>query len=153
MISISIIYRIYFLWFEPLAAFVGAIAGFINPTQIIVGTTPTALFPAASAPVTPLSKMLVAQVCSLYLLFAWNQAIVLRVAKDLAVWRVLLMGMVLSDVGHLYALYTADPVAFVDVASWRGTDWINEGTLVLGLALRIVFLAGFGVQSQKIKQT
>lgn len=149
MLRIALIYTIYFLYFEPIIAFLGGIYGFTNPDQVILGATPPILLSSASAPITPLIKLLVSQVSSLYLLFAWNQGIILRVTSDIKVWKALFVGMVISDVGHLFSLCVADPSTFFDVLSWRSTDWINEGTLLMGLALRVAFLMGFGVGKEK----
>ncbi|KAF2428610.1 hypothetical protein EJ08DRAFT_592144, partial [Tothia fuscella] len=77
-----------------------------------------------------------------------NQAVVLRLTKERKVWNALIVGMVLSDLGHIYALWEADKLGFFDVSGFRREDWINEGMLVVGLALRVGFLAGVGVECE-----
>lgn len=52
--------------------------------------------------------------------------------------------MLLSDIGHLYAVYQIAPERMLEVAGWNSDEWINYGTLWFGAALRVAFLAGVG---------
>lgn len=70
----------------------------------------------------------------------------MRVTKDLNVWKAMTVGMVLSDALHIFAYYSADPQAFFDPFAWGWRQWVGEGTLILGMLLRIVFLLNVGVK-------
>lgn len=152
MPRIALFYRIYFLYVEPLAALLGAIGVFTNPYSILESITPKLMNPAAAAPITPLTRLLLTNIGALYLLFAWNQAVVLRLTTDLNVWRAMLIGMVLSDVGHLWAFYEGDPKVFFEPWVWGFNEWMGEGVLAFGFLVRLIFLAGIGVRSGPSRQ-
>lgn len=91
------------------------------------------------------------QLAATYFLFAFNQAVVLRVAGEgqggLRVWRVMLAGMLLCDLVHLWGTTKAlgGLGALLAPAGWRFYDWVNVVMLILPIVLRGSFLAGWGV--------
>ncbi|KAH8653078.1 hypothetical protein BGZ60DRAFT_178137 [Tricladium varicosporioides] len=149
-IRISLLYTIYFLWFEPLAALVGTYLTLFQPTRFLSGTVPVPAFSqfyasvSESQAITPLMQMLLTNIGSLYVLLAVNEGITLRVTRERAVWYSVVCGMIMSDIGHLYAAYAIAPARASEFLAWNSDEWINYGTLTLGLALRVAFMMGFG---------
>lgn len=72
MARIALPYRIYFLYIEPFLAVIGGISAFLTPNDIMAGSTPLSMLPAALAPITPLSKILISNLGAMYFLFGWN---------------------------------------------------------------------------------
>ncbi|KAH8801388.1 hypothetical protein F5884DRAFT_740347 [Xylogone sp. PMI_703] len=152
---IPAIYRIYFLTIEPLMALSGAYLCLFQPTRFITSTVPSttlrnlSVSPSSSpsslsATITPLTQLLLTNLASLYILFTINEAVVLRVTKEIAVWKAVVFSMVCADLGHLWAVVQAG--GFDEgVGGWVGEEWVNVGILVLGLGLRVGFLCGLGV--------
>lgn len=154
MQHVALIYRAYFLWFEPLIALLGALgATFLDAKPVLVGITPISMLAAASAPITPFTRALLDQLCAFWFLVAFNQAVILRVTQDLRVWKALLLGMALCDAAHICSLVSTDMDAFVNVTAWRGSDWLNNGTLFAGLILRTMFLLGAPLRDSKDKRS
>ncbi|KAH6664860.1 hypothetical protein B0J14DRAFT_606844 [Halenospora varia] len=150
-IRISLIYTIYFLWFEPLAALGGTYLTLFQPTRFLSGIIPVpalsqfySSLSSSSVPITPVMQMLLTNIGSLYVLFAVNEGITLRVTRERKVWYSVVCGMIMSDIGHLYAAYTVAPARASEFLAWNSDEWINYGTLTLGLALRVAFMIGFG---------
>lgn len=70
----------------------------------------------------------------------------LRVADgNLQLWRVMLAGMLLCDVVHVWGTSKALGDAFFTPAAWRLYDWVNVVMLIIPVVLRSAFLAGVGV--------
>jgi hypothetical protein len=44
----------------------------------------------------------------------------------------------------VYAAHSIAPDQMFNVSGWNSDEWINYGTLMLGLLLRITFMAGIG---------
>jgi len=88
--------------------------------------------------------MLFTNIGCLYALFAINEGLVLRLTKEKNVWLGVIAAMLVSDVGHLYAVWEIAPERMLDLVKWNSDEWINYGTLWFGAALRLAFLLGFG---------
>lgn len=139
------IYRLYHLYFEPVVAVQGAVMCARAPLWYLAVMSPR----ATAAHYHPVAQVVFDQLAATYFLFAFNQAVVLRVAADnLRVWRAMLFGMLLCDLAHVWA--TKDALggwdALLDPAGWRFYDWSNVVVLCAGAALRVAFLAGVGIK-------
>jgi hypothetical protein len=88
-----------------------------------------------------------AQLANLYVLFALNEGLVLRCTDDLRVWKTLLFGLLVADVGHLCSVHELGLHKYWQVQHWNAMDAGNIGFVYLGAAMRISFLSGVGVQS------
>ncbi|KAF4344213.1 hypothetical protein FBEOM_1807 [Fusarium beomiforme] len=117
---IPLAYRALFLWFEPLAAFVGSFIIWFNPVKFLNTMDATAKF-------APDNRVIYNQLAATYTLFAYNEAILLRTTKDLRIWRTVLFGILICDALHLYASWLAVPSVFWNPAVWRWEDWVNFG--------------------------
>lgn len=99
--SLPLPYRLFFLTVEPISTIVGAYYAHFQPLQYLQLThfvsSPTTLIPKSTT-------IVLSQLANLYLLFAINEALVLRCTSDLKVWRTLLFGLLIADLGHLYSV-------------------------------------------------
>lgn len=149
---ISLIYRIYFLWYEPLGALAGTYLCLFHPQRFVGGTMPLPAFETFANPATgkidvsPVLQLALTNIASLYVLFAVNEGILLRLTREKKLWATVIFAMVCADVGHIFAAWQIWPerLALAEVPSWNSDEWINYGTLFLGLGLRLFFLMGFG---------
>ncbi|KAH6629819.1 hypothetical protein C7974DRAFT_311840 [Boeremia exigua] len=137
--NIPVIYRLWFLWIEPAMALNGARYLWVHPTVY-----------HEYMPITTAwhrdSRIVYDQLASTYILFAFNQAVTLRVVHDVHVWKVLLFGMVLCDAGHLYAVWAeVGTREMFSPGNWRLQDWVTWVTTVGPLFLRLAFVLGMGL--------
>jgi hypothetical protein len=144
------IYRLFFLWIEPFSTIVGAYyAHFLPATYLRLTHALSAPLSAASssdASLLPLStRVVLSQLANLYFLFTLNEALVLRSTRDIRVWRTLLFGLLVADVGHLYSVYPLGPAIYWSFWKWNAIDWGNIAFVYCGAAMRISFLMGLGL--------
>jgi len=138
VLDIPLPYRILFLYFEPFMAFFGAVICHFDPTRFLNTMSPTAVY-------APSNQVIFDQVAATYTLFAFNEAVVLRVTNELRVWKTIMIGILICDAIHLYASYVAlGPAAFWDPRLWRLEDAVNLGILWGQSAFRIAFLLDIG---------
>ncbi|KAJ9293761.1 hypothetical protein DTO271G3_7388 [Paecilomyces variotii] len=145
---IPFLYRLFFLYLEPLFAINGARLAIFHGSQYLKIIAPPN-YPHPPTP-TPNESLLLVQIASLYMLFAFAEGVLLRhvgqTRRD--IWRLVMMSFVLSDVGHLYGLYrvAVDVEAtdvFWDPRLWtRWEEWGNLGLTWFGFFLRAAFLSG-----------
>jgi hypothetical protein len=136
-------YRLFFLYIEPVSTIVGFCYAYFAQHTYLTLTHSISAPPAGQIPLG--TSIVLAQLSNLYLLFAFNEAFVLRSAKDLHVWRVLLFGLLLADFGHLYSVAPLGSQIYYEAASWNAIDWGNVGFVYAGAATRISFLLGVGL--------
>lgn len=138
---IPVIYRLFFLIIEPISALAGAYFAHFRQAEYLTLTH------AATAP-TPIptgTSIVLSQLANLYLLFALNEALVLRSTNSLVVWKTVLFGLLVADLGHLYSVAAVGPRVYWDVTSWNAIDWGNVPFVYLGASMRVAFLAGVGL--------
>lgn len=135
---IPLIYRIFFLYMEPVMAFNGAILCHWYPT-IFLNTM------SATAKYAPSNQVIYDQLAATYVLFSFNQAVLLRTSKDLKVWKTVLVGILLCDFIHLYSMWCVmGTQVFLSPQLWRSEDWVNLVLLYGPVVLRSSFLAEVG---------
>lgn len=140
-----LLYRLFFLYLEPLSALAGAYAAAFHPRQYLSMTHAPSAAPS-SAPLPVATSTALLQLANLYLLFALNEALVLRAAPaDRRVWTTLLFGLLVADVGHLASLWRLDAGVYVRFWEWNAMAWGNLGVVYVGAGMRVAFLAGAGV--------
>src|SRR5436190_14915228 len=91
---VPVFYRLSFLTIEPISALVGAYFAHFQP-QMYLYLTHSQSAPGSTIPTG--TRVVLRQLANLYLLFALNEALVLRSTADLRVWRSLLLGLLLAD--------------------------------------------------------
>lgn len=142
--SINLIYRFYFLYLDPIFALGGTYLIITDPIRFLTGTIPRPLDPYIPPTLSPLTSLLLTNIAALYVYIALSMAIVLRVTSEVKVWTGVIATMVMSDAGHLFALWQASPERMLEVGKWAFDERINVGILALGLGLRLAFLLGIG---------
>lgn len=134
---IPMIFKLFFLYIEPMSALVGAYySANESQTYLELSHAPTA--PTDGIPTS--TTIVLNQLSNLYFLFALNEAFVLRATKDVKVWCALLFCLLIADVGHLFSVRALGRQIYWDVASWNAIDWGNIGFVYLGAVMRISFL-------------
>jgi hypothetical protein len=149
--KISFWYSLFFLWIEPISALIGAFYAQFRPTTYLQLTHST------SAPFTTLTlplatKVSLSQLANLYLLFALNEGLVLRATQDQRVWKTLLFGLLIADVGHLSTVHPLGSSIYYEFWRWNAIDWGNIFFVYVGALSRLAFLSGVGMTSRP-KQT
>lgn len=138
-------YRLFLLYIEPLAAFVGAILAHFHPTRFLSTMSATATY-------HPSNQIIYDQLAATYVLFAFNEAVVLRVTDSIKVWKALLLGILICDVIHLYGTSIAlGSDVMLNPALWRWEDAVNISMLVGPIIMRLAFLLGVGLNNGKPK--
>jgi hypothetical protein len=140
-------YRLFFLVVEPISALVGAFYAHFRQAEYLT-LTHASTAPGSAMPTG--TSIVMSQLANLYLLFALNEALVLRSTGDLRVWRTVLFVLLLADFGHLYSVSAVGASVYWDVASWNAIDWGNVPFVYLGASMRIAFLAGVGLGGKKM---
>lgn len=118
---IPLAYRLFFLYIEPVSALVGAYYAYFAPATYLSLTT----FPSSSTsspvptPVDLATLTALRQLANLYLLFAFNEALVLRSTSNIAVWRTLLFGLLVADLGHLWSVSGFGWRVYTDFWAWN----------------------------------
>ena len=144
--SVPLIYRLLFLYIEPVAALGGTLITTFDPVSFLRTFSPA----STSSIYSPLTQPIYDQVAALLFLFAWIQAVVLRSTDDIRLWKTILFGMFLCDVLHLYSSYKIlGPEMFFDPRMWRAEEWVNFGMLYGPGGLRLAFCAGFGLKGEE----
>jgi hypothetical protein len=143
-IAVSIFYRVFLLYVEPMSTIVGAYYAHFLP-RTYLALTHSGSAPDAGEPLPIATTVVLTQLANLYLLFALNEGLVLRATNDLRVWRVLLFGLLLADLGHLYSVHELGFRVYFRFWSWNAMDWGNVGFVYLGAAIRVAFLCNLGI--------
>ncbi|MCJ1307311.1 hypothetical protein MMC25_000957 [Agyrium rufum] len=157
------LYTLFFLYLEPLSALLGAYFAHFDSTTYLQ-LTHSASLPSLTANLLPLGTQIsLTQLANLYLLFALNEAFVLRAAttshpkdgsfaldkKGLKVWSVLLAGLLVADLGHLYSVRGLGMEIYWRVWKWNSMAWGNVGVVYLGALTRLFWLAEAGIVFKK----
>lgn len=144
--EIALYYKVFFLFIEPLFALLGAICAGLYPGHYFAMTEHL----SSSISILPLGMHVsLRQLANMYLLFALNEALVLRVTTDHRVWRMLLLNLAIADIGHLISIAPLGVGIYSDITRWNSMDWGNVPFVYLGLTSRICFLMGWGVRSKQ----
>jgi len=137
---IPLAYRLLLLYVEPVMAFNGALLLLFKPDVFLNTFSPDLRS-------SPDSQIVYDQLGATYILFAFNQAIVLRVARDLRVWKAIVLGILICDAVHFWAGWkvmiqdgNTNPIG------WRPEDWVAVLSLIIPGSLRLAFLLGVGIK-------
>lgn len=144
MASIPLIYRLFFLYIEPVATAVGAYYAHLDQQAYISLTLPDT--PRLLGP-SQLESIVLTQLANLYLVFALNEALVLRATPDRRVWRTFLLGLLIADLGHVYSVRSLGLAVYYRFWDWNSMYWGNLGFVYVGATLRTCFLLGVGLES------
>ncbi|KAK5653950.1 hypothetical protein OQA88_7875 [Cercophora sp. LCS_1] len=90
--TIPYLIRFVFTIWEPLTAINGCYLTIVDPAHLA-----STYLTRGTLSYTPASQTLYTQLGGMWLLFAWNEAVIMRVYDDLRLWKLLLVGMLISD--------------------------------------------------------
>lgn len=133
-------YRGLLLYLEPFFAFNGSMLCLFAPDVFLNTYSPTLRY-------SPDSQIIYDQLAATYLLFAFNQLVVLRITNDLRVWKAIVAGILVCDTVHLWAgLKVMGIELFMSPWMWRLEDWIAMLTLLIPVSMRVAFLSEVGIK-------
>ncbi|KAJ4327427.1 hypothetical protein N0V84_002199 [Fusarium piperis] len=137
--NIPTLYRLLFLYLEPFLAIGAALQTHFAPTIFLKTMSQTSEY-------APDNQVIYDQVAALYTLFAFNEAVLLRLTNDIRVWKGVFTGIFICDILHLHASWASlGAEVFWNPRAWRVEDWANLGALWGLGAVRVAFLAGVGL--------
>ncbi|KAJ7509608.1 hypothetical protein B0H11DRAFT_1253225 [Mycena galericulata] len=149
MSNIPVLYKLFFLYIEPVSALVGAYYAAFRPREYLDLLS----LPGASRlppSLTTQNTMVLLQLANLYLLFALNEHLVLSSTTSLKTWRRLLFGLLVADFGHLISMAPLGADVFWRVGDWNAMVWGSVGFVYAGASMRMAFLAGLGIQDENV---
>jgi hypothetical protein len=136
---IPLVYIITFNWFEPILATLGALQAYFAPQDLIELATPNVKY-------DPSLHALFTQLAGSWLLLAFNDAVTLRITRDVKIWRCILAAGLISDASYTLSLYESLGAARLFVPwVWTGMDWLTIGTTVVPMVIKGAFVAGVGL--------
>ncbi|KAG8873883.1 hypothetical protein FRB97_006368 [Tulasnella sp. 331] len=134
-------YTIFLMYIEPVSALVGAFYAIFQQYEYLSMTHS----PSTSLAIPMSTSIVLNQLGNLYLFFAMVEALVLRSTSDVAVWRALLLPMLIADFGHLATVGPLGWSVYYDITNYNAMDWGNVPFVYLGATTRVAFLLGIGV--------
>ncbi|KAJ6481086.1 hypothetical protein C8R45DRAFT_1076275 [Mycena sanguinolenta] len=152
MSGIPFIYKLFFLYIEPISALAGAYYAAFQPQNYLDDLS----LPGGKlepSPLTTQNKMVLLQLANLYLLFTLNEHLVLSSTNSLKTWRRLLFGLLVADFGHLISMAPLGVDVFWRVWDWNVMVWGSVGFVYAGASMRMSFLAGLGLPAKEATVT
>lgn len=147
--QIRTFFRFWFLWLDPIIL-VATVYALVFTPQVMLD----ALAPPSLSAYNPDQGFLLHQLAALYAFVAIILGGVLRISKDIHVWRVVILAVLVVDVAMLASNYASlKQQDRVSLGAMRSADWSSILFTGLVTAIRIVFLAGVGVRNVKSKKT
>ncbi|KIW15296.1 hypothetical protein PV08_05341 [Exophiala spinifera] len=147
MASIPLPYIAFFQWIEPFSTLAGAFYAWLKPATYLEWTHAPSAPGTSGVPVS--TEVILRQLGNLFILFAINEALVLRATTDLKVWKALILGLLIADFGHLYSCYPLGLAYYYDVKSWNAMAYGNILFVYCGALTRICFLLDVGLGRPK----
>ncbi|KAJ3501499.1 hypothetical protein NLJ89_g9312 [Agrocybe chaxingu] len=140
---IPLLYRLFFLYIEPLSALAGAYYAAFRPQDYLNDLSFG--LPYTDSPNPTQTSMALLQLANLYLLFALNEHFVLSSTSSIRTWRRLLIGLLVADFGHLATMSLVGWEVFWHFWEWNAMIWGSVGFVYLGASMRTCFLLGVGL--------
>jgi hypothetical protein len=143
--SIPVIYRFLLLNIEPFFAFGGVLLLALAPTMYTGTMTRHTL-----TTIQPASEFIYTELLGGWLHFAFTEGIVLRLVDDYRVWRLLCMGMLLSDAAYVHSCAQAIGGwgVWVQVGGWTVDEWVVTLTTWPFLIARLAIVSGVGMREK-----
>ena len=104
---------------------------------------------APDFPYDPSQQFLLDQIIGAYLFLAFAEATVLRATPDVAVWRRMIYGLLLSDLLYVYSFGSVFRNLVLAPSLLGYGDWVNVIGTVPQTAIRIAFILGVGLQPER----
>lgn len=141
------IYRFMVTTIEPILAFLGALTVLVDPAQYLGTMT------RSTVAYDPQTSFLYTELCGAWLVFAINEAVVLRLVDDRRVWKLLCLGMLASDICYVHSCAQAVGgwAEWVKVQDWLTEDWVVFATTFPPVLTRAAIVLGIGELPTKSK--
>ncbi|ORY64102.1 uncharacterized protein BCR38DRAFT_434011 [Pseudomassariella vexata] len=144
MSTIPLPYLLVFHYVEPLFATLGALQALLSPGALVHMSLPSISY-------TPALRPLFTQLAGSWLMFAFHDAVTLRIYRDdVRIWRHILGAAILSDVGYTASLVQSMGWEwFLNPLRW---DLVNGFTIlstVGPLVAKVLFVLGVGVPGDR----
>lgn len=136
-------YHFWFKWLDPLVLVPTVLATVFIPEVML-----DSFIPASMSAYNPDQGFLFHHLAALFTFVGIVQGGILRVTDDIKVWRVAQAGVLVVDIAMLASLYVSlGQQGRLSLGLMRSGDWGNVAFTSLVSAVRIAFLAGFGVSN------
>ncbi|KAJ7736556.1 hypothetical protein DFH07DRAFT_99204 [Mycena maculata] len=152
MSNIPLIYRLFFLYIEPVSALAGAYYAAFRPNEYLADLSLPGGNLLEPPSLTTQNSMVLLQLANLYLLFALNEHLVLSSTTSLKTWRRLLFCLLVADFGHLISMAPLGADVFWRVGDWNAMVWGSVGFVYAGASMRMAFLAGLGIGAENVNE-
>ncbi|KAK4450769.1 hypothetical protein QBC34DRAFT_379037 [Podospora aff. communis PSN243] len=147
--SVPFLARFALTTLEPLSALFGTLIAFRTPqTFVAVYLTRGATGGSLEA------HALLDQMAGLWVVWAFNEAIIMRMYDDLQLWRLLCLGMLFSDAAYLYGAAHAVGgfASLFDVGKWTADEAATTIAATFFLLTRVSVVLGLGVRKTGAKE-
>lgn len=146
--KIHVFYRFWFLWLDPVILGASVYALVFTPQLML-----DALAPPPLSAYNPDQGFLLHQLAALFTFVAIILGGVLRVSKEIRVWRVVILAVLVVDIAMLASIYASlKQQDRLSLAAIRSEDWSSIVFTGFVTLIRVLFLAGVGVQDAKQKK-
>jgi hypothetical protein len=144
--AIPAILRYPLLYAEPLFAFCGAIVCLVNPSMYT-----SAMTRGIMKSIEPSSQFIYTELAGGWLHFAFTDAVVFRLVDNVSAWRVLCMGMLLSDIAYCHSCAEAlgGWSVWLNLSGWTVDDWTVTITTWPFVLARICIVLGIGLRTSR----
>ncbi|KAF2757956.1 hypothetical protein EJ05DRAFT_492980 [Pseudovirgaria hyperparasitica] len=146
--AIPLWYRLFFLYIEPISTIVGAVYAQFYPFTYLQLTHARSA-PASTDAIPEGTRIVLSQLANLYFAFTLNEALVLRTTSNIRVWKVLLLGLLIADFGHIFTVHSLGVQIYWQFWTWNAIDWGNLGFVYLGALSRSCFILGVGLPTRQ----
>jgi len=104
--------------------------------------------------IQPASHFIYTELAGGWLHFAFTEAVVLRLVDDVRVWRLLCIGMLLSDVLYLHSAAEAlgGWAEYAKLAEWTVQDWVVTLSTLPFLLTRVGIVLGIWGNERSLKK-
>lgn len=130
------------LYFEPFCALAGTVLVLTKPENYVSTMTRSSM-----SNIEAQSSFIYTELAGGWLHFAFTEAVVLRLVDDLRVWRLLCVGMLLSDLAYCHSVAQAVGgwIVWINVMEWTVEDWTVTLTTWPFVVARLAIASGVGL--------
>lgn len=141
--TIPYVYRFLLNNVEPAFAFNGAVLVHFNPFKYVSSMARHSIQGFDDS-----TQFIYTELAGAWLYFAFTEAIVLRLVDNISVWRLLCMGMLLSDIAYCHSCAQAVGgwTVWLQITSWTPEDWIVTLTTWPFVLTRVAIVLGIGLR-------
>lgn len=143
--SVPFISRLIITTIEPVMALIGALMAIAAPQTYADTLT------RHSVTFTPDTAFLYTALGGSWLYFTFVEVVVLRAYDDLALWRLICTGMLLSDFAYMHSVAQAVGgwAAWSVLADWTPEDWATFLSTAFTALPRILIVLGIGLRTTR----